>query len=427
LKIFGYDISLRTKSDGESIDTILSRLTAAQETFSGITVTPENCMKSPTVNSIVTAISRRIATLPVKVMERVKGDSPDRVRMIAKPDHPVQKLLHNPNRWSDRTTFWLDTTSWLVRYGNVYYYKSRGRTGPVRELIPLMPSGITIQQDFETLDIVYRASQFDNTYREYQPEEILHARGPARDGICGDSPVRDIAEAIGLEITAERMGASVFGNAAMPSIVFKHGSASRGFKNPEEEKKFIETFQAIYAKKGRFRSMVVPWGMEIDTVETDNEKAQFIATRQYQRTVIAGAWNVPPHMVGDLSRGTFNNVEQQSLDFVINVVLPYIRMIESALEKALLTPQEREQGTVIRFDLSAALRGDFKTRQEGLKIQREMGVINPNDWREIEDMNPISEEDGGETYWVKGPSGQGPEPDPTPAPGQEGQTDGPDA
>jgi HK97 family phage portal protein len=219
--------------------------------------------------------------------------------------------------------------------------------------------------------------------------------------------VMDIREAIGLEITAERMGASVFGNSAMPSMIFKHGATSRGFKTDEEEKRFIEDFQNVYAKKGRFKSMILPFGMEIDSVGIDNEKAQFLATRQYQRTVIAGAFGVPPHMVGDLSRGTFNNVEQQSLDFVLNVVLPYVRIFEAAMERSLLTDEDRRDGVSIRFNLEGALRGDFKSRQEGLKLQREMGVISPNDWREQENMNPISKEDGGEAYWMKGPSGQG--------------------
>jgi phage portal protein BeeE len=178
----------------------------------------------------------------------------------------------------------------------------------------------------------------------------------------------------------------------------------------EEEKAFIEDFQNAYSRKCRFKSMVVPFGMDVDTLGVENEKAQFLQTRQYQRTVIAGAFGVPPHLVGDLSRGTFNNVEQQSLDFVINVVLPYARMLEAAMERSLLTPEDRRAGIIIRFNLDAALRGDFKSRQEGLNIQRQAGVINANDWREHEDMNPISEEDGGEEYWRKGPSGQSAEP-----------------
>lgn len=412
MRILGFDIAWSGKAATEmSLDTLIRRLEAAHETYSGIAVTPENCMASPTVNAIVTAISRRIATLPIKVMRKVTAEGTDgRVRREELPNHPVARLLAAPNEWQDRVSFWLDATSWLVRYGNFYAFKSRGQTGPIRQLISLPAGNVEVEQDIETLALTYRASQAGSSAQQvFSPAQIMHARGAARDGIKGNSPIYDIREAIALEITAERMGASVFGNAAMPSMIFKHGATSRGFKTDEEEKKFIEDFQNVYAKKGRFKSMILPFGMEMDTVAVENDKAQFLATRQYQRSVIAGAFGVPPHMVGDLSKSSYNNVEQQSLDFVIAVVLPYVRIFEAALERSLLTDVDRREGVVIRFNLEGALRGDFKSRQEGLKIQREMGVISPNDWREIEAMNPISDEDGGETYWVKGPSGQGAE------------------
>jgi HK97 family phage portal protein len=407
VRLFGLDISFARK-DALSIDTIIRRLEAVHETFSGVAVTPENCMQSPTVNAIVTAISRRIATLPVKVLK--KTTSNNRTRKEDVPNHPVQKLLANPNDWQDRVTFWLDATSALVRHGNYYAFKSRGSTGPIRQIIPFHPSSVTIDQDLDTLAITYRASFANGAQDVYQPSQVMHARTAARDMVKGNSPVTDVREAIALEITAERMGASVFGNSAMPSMVFKHGATSLGFKSAEEEKQFIEDFQAAYSKKGRFKSMILPKGMEMDTVSVDAEKAQFLATRQYQRSVIAGAFGVPPHLVGDLSRGTFNNVEQQSLDFVMNAVLPYARVFEAAMERSLLTDEDRRAGIIIRFNLDAALRGDFKSRQEGLNIQRQAGVISANDWREEEGRNPISEEDGGEEYYRQGPSGQSADP-----------------
>jgi HK97 family phage portal protein len=408
LKIFGLEIRrAATKSEGLTIDQVISRLASAHETYSGAHVTPENCMQSPTVHAIVTAISRRIATLPVKVMRTTKAQgSEGRTRKEEQPSHPLARLLQSPNGWQDRVSFWLDATSTLVRYGNFYAFKSRGLTGPIRSLIPLHAGGVAVEQDSDTLDVSYRAAYGDRTYREFPAAQILHARGAARDQLRGDSPIHDIREAIGLDIAAERMGASIFGNSALPSIVFKHGPGSKGFETDEQEKAFIESFQQAYTRRGRFRALVVPPGLDLDQIGVDNEKAQFLATRQYQRTVIAGAFGVPPHMVGDLSRGTFNNVEQQSLDFVIAVVLPYVRTFEAAMERALLTDEDRRAGIIIRFNLDAALRGDFKTRQEGLAIQRQNGIINANDWREHEDLNPISAEDGGDEYWRKGPSGQ---------------------
>jgi len=139
--------------------------------------------------------------------------------------------------------------------------------------------------------------------------------------------------------------------------------------------------------------------------------------------VIAAAFGIPPHLVGDLSRGTFNNVEQQSIDFTTGVILPIVRSFEAAMERALLTDEDRASGVIIRFNLMGILRGDFKSRQEGLNIQRNAGVINANEWREMENMNPISDEDGGELYWMKGTSGQGGDPAAQPGEGGNAPTD----
>lgn len=405
MKILGLDISLARKANESiSLDTLIRRLEAVYETGSGVAVTPENCMEAPTVQAVVTAISRRIATLPVHVFRQVSEGG--RTRKERVPNHPVERLLRKPNDWQDRVTYWLDAASWLCRYGNYYAFKARGQTGPIRRLTPLPAGNVEPKQD-DNLNVVFHAHMQGGFIREFSAAQIHHVRGAARNGVKGDSPVMDVREAIALEVAAERFGAAFFGNGATPSLVFQYAEGSQGHKTDEERKAFIEEFQQVYAKRGRFRAILPPKGIEVGTpVEVQNDKAQFLETRRHQRTVIAGAWGVPPHLVGDLSQGKFNNVEQQSIDFVQNVVLPYARMFEAAMERDLLTDADRNGGIIIRFNLDGALRADFKTRQEGLAIQRQNGVINANDWRETENMNPVSEEDGGEEYWRQGPSGQ---------------------
>lgn len=395
----------QVKAAGLTIEQVIERWQIANTGAAGIAVSPETCMSSPTVSAIMTAITRRISSLPIEVVER--KESAGRVTTERLPNHPVAKLLARPNHWQDPVQFWQDAASYIARYGNFYAWKVRGVTGPIRELLPLDPRAVQITQEVDWR-VIYRVTLPGGEYREASPGDVMHARGPARDGLTGNSIVMDIREAIGLEIQAERMGAAVFGNSALPSTVFKFEDGFQGFKTDEERKAFIEDFQRVYSKQGRFRAMLLPKGIAVDSsVAAENEKAQYTETRQYQRTVIAAAWQVPPHMVGDLSRGTFNNVEQQSLDFVGNVILPYVRMFEAAMDRALLTDDDRRAGIGVRFNLSGALRGDFKSRQEGLKIQREMGVISPNEWRQVEGLNPIGEDDGGDMYWQKGPSGQG--------------------
>jgi HK97 family phage portal protein len=387
-----------------SIDTLIRRLEATYVTVSGIQVTPENCMESPTVQAVVTAISRRFAALPVHVLQ--KQENGDRTRKVRLPSHPVERLLNKPNDWQSRTSYWLDATSSLIRYGNFYAFKARGITGPIRRLVPLHAGSCEPKQR-DDLSVVYEATLVGGSKQEFPISQIHHVRGPARDMVKGDSPVMDVRETIALEIAAERYGASFFGNGAMPSLVFKFMQGTQGFRTDEERKQFVEDFQEAHSRKNRFRAMLLPKGIELDnSVSTNNTESQFLETRKLQRSIIAGALGVPPHLVGDLERGTFSNVEHQSLDFIQAVILPYARVFEAAMERDLLTDADRNSGVIVRFNLDGALRGDFKSRQEGQAIMRQNGVINANDWRENENMNPIEDSDGGEEFWRQGPSGQ---------------------
>src|SRR6185503_7344987 len=229
---------------------------------------------------------------------------------------------------------------------------------------------------------------------------IHHARRMARNGWLGDSPVMLARESIALEIAAERFGARFFANGALPGIILKYVAGSKGHRSEEDRKRFLDEFQSAFTARGRFRSLLLPMGIEMaeDQITLDNDKAQFLDTRKYQRTVIAGVFGVPPQFVGDLDRATFNNAEQQSLDFVQHVILPDVRVFEAAMERDLLTDDDRAAGVIIRFNLDAALRGDYLSRQQGLKLQRENGIVNPNEWREQEGLNPRTDP-GGEAYW----------------------------
>lgn len=392
-------------SEAISLDTLIRRLEAIYETSSGVSVTPENCEQAPTVKAMVTAVTRRFAVMPVHVY--VKTTSGGRTKKEIQPNHPVERLLRKPNDWQASTSYWMDGASRLMRYGNFYAFKARGNTGPIRRLLPLHPGSVTVHQENDW-SVVYRAAMQGGSQEVIDPSRMHHARLAARDGLVGDSPVIDIREAIAMEIAAEKFGASIFGNGAMPGLIFKYAEGSQGHKTDEERNAFVEDVQRAYSKKGRFKAMLLPKGIDLgDPIGIENDKAQFLQLRQYQRTVIAGAWGCPPHLVGDLSKGTFNNVEMQGIEFTTNVILPLARVFESAMERDLLTDEDRAGGVIIRFNPDAILRGDFKSRQEGLAIQRQNGVINANEWREREDINPRTDE-GGEAYYEQGPSGQQP-------------------
>lgn len=390
----------RHSASNISLDQLIERLDDFNQATSGVKVTPENCMRSPTVHAIVTAVSRRLSVSPLRVMRR-SYNSKGREQKEVLPDHPVSSLLSKPNGWQSRTNYWLDAVSVFMRHGNFYAYKSSGVTGPIRYLIPLHPDSVTVGQGDDLLP-TYRATYAGRGQQDVPIDKMHHVRGSARDFVVGDSPIYDCREAVALEIALEQFGAAFFGNGALPLMFFTPGEKFKDFATTEARDKFFATLREALTGKRAHSGFWLPKGLETKDVQVENEKTQFIEARKFQRTVIAGAFGVPPHFVGDLERATFNNVEQQDTDFVINVVMPVAQAFETAMERDLLTPADRAQGVIIRFNLDAIQRADFKSRQEGLQVQRRNGVINANEWREAENRNPIDEADGGEKYIVEG-------------------------
>lgn len=385
-----FNVFKRREVKDASFDSVLRMLFAQQGGLER--VSPESCMKSPTVHAIVTAISRRMAATPVHVYETTTSKGREVKKKL--PSHPVANLLKQPNEWQSRVDYWQDAASAFVRHGRYIAKIARGSTGPIRALYPVVPSSVEIRRNMQTF-----APQFIYHGEEWPFSKVHFVRGPARDFITGDSPVNDVWQSISLEIAAENFGATFFENGAVPLLILKYMQGSKGFKTPEEEKKFVDDFQSAFSGNKRHRAFLVPPGIEPgEPVKIENDKAQFLQTRQHQRTVIAGAFGVPPQFVGDLSRGTYNNVEQQSEDFTLNVIMPVTMAFEAAMERDLLPVEQRNAGIKIRFNLDAELRAAFLDRQNGLQIQLEHGVITPNEWREMEGRPPRDDDDGDRFY-----------------------------
>jgi HK97 family phage portal protein len=401
MNLFGFTIERKADL---SIDQVLRKLEAVLETAAGISVSPENCEEAPTVQAIVNAVSMHLQTLPVHVIRKSVKDNRETKEKLQ--NHPVAKLLAKPNEWQTSSDYWGDLGSVLVRHGRFLAVKGRGVTGPIRRLYPVHPGSFTLRQDANDLTRVTATVTAQNGgTREYEFGEVHYVRSRSKDFLNGESPVWKCRDAIALEIAAQRYGASFFGNGAMPGIVFKP-TPGTVMTDPQRDK-FMQTVQAFASQSKRFKAMLLPRGIETaDPMKVENDKAQFLETRKLQRSVIAGAFGVPPHLVGDLERGTFSNIEHQSQEFHQKVMLPYVQMIEDAMERDLLTAEDRASGVAIRFNMDATLRADFKTRQEGLNLQRQGGALSANEWREVEGRNPIPADQGGDTYWQQGPSGQ---------------------
>ena len=132
-----------------------------------------------------------------------------------------------------------------------------------------------------------------------------------------------------------------------------------------------------------------------------NNEAQFLETRKFQVNEICRIFRVPPHMIGDLDRATFSNIEHQSISFAVHTIRPWLVRIEQAMNRALFADSEKGR-FYVQFNLDGLMRGDYKSRMEGYAIARQNGWMSANDIRELENLNPLSDEDGGNVYLVNG-------------------------
>jgi HK97 family phage portal protein len=359
-------------------------------TNSGVDVSEETAMRTTAVYACVRVLAESVASLPICLYKRL-----DRGKEKA-TYHPIYFLLHDmPNPEMTSFTFRETLMTHLLLWGNAYAQIIRDKKGEIIELWPLMPNRMEIERDKETGKLIYRYLT-DIGEVILQKEEVFHVVGLGFDGFKGYSPIQMAREAIGLSIATEEFGARFFANGARPGGILEHPGI---VKDPERlRKSWEEVYKGI---KNSHKIAVLEEGMKYHEIGIPPEDAQFLETRKFQLNEICRIFRVPPHMIGDLERATFSNIEHQSIEFVVHTVRPYLVRWEQAISKCLLNDGER----LIyfpKFTVDGLLRGDFKTRMEGYAIGRQNGWLSPNDIRELEDMNPILEDQGGDIYLVNG-------------------------
>lgn len=224
---------------------------------------------------------------------------------------------------------------------------------------------------------------------------MLHIPGLGFDGLVGYSPIAMAKNAIGLAVACDEYGASFFANGASPSAVLEHPGV---IKNPERVR---EAWHRAYGSGNAHRTAILEEGMKYTPISIPNNEAQFLETRKFQIEEIARLYRVPLHMIGDLDHATFSNIEHLSLEFVKYTLDPWLIRWEQSLMKALLSDSEKGK-YFIKFNVEGLLRGDYSSRMSGYATARQNGWMSANDIRELEDMNMIPDEDGGNLYLVNG-------------------------
>ena len=202
--------------------------------------------------------------------------------------------------------------------------------------------------------------------------------------------------AIGMAIACEEYGAKFFANGAAPGGVLEHPGT---IKDPQRVR---ESWQSTFGGSGNANKIaVLEEGMKYTPIGISPEQAQFLETRKFQINEIARIFRVPPHMVGDLEKSSFSNIEQQSLEFVKYTLDPWVIRWEQSIMRSLFSEDEKKK-YFVKFNLEGLLRGDYQSRMSGYATARQNGWMSANDIRELENLDRISEEDGGDLYLVNG-------------------------
>lgn len=368
-------------------------------TTSGKPVNERTAMQTTAVYACVRILAEAIASLPLHVYEYQDDGGKKLVH-----DHPLYYLLHDePNPEMTSFVFRETLMSHLLIWGNAYAQIIRDGAGRVLGLYPLLPDKMDVQRDDRgNIYYVYSRNSDENPmFKEYgniklKAEDVLHIPGLGFDGLIGYSPIAMAKNAVGMTLACEEYGASFFANGANPGGVLEHPGV---LKDPS---KVRESWNSVYrGVSNAHKIAVLEEGMKYQQIGIPPEEAQFLETRKFQINEIARLYRIPPHMVGDLDKSSFSNIEQQSLEFVKYTLDPWVIRWEQSLQRSLLLPSEKGK-YFIKLNVDGLLRGDYQSRMNGYAVGRQNGWFSANDIREMENMNPIPDEEGGNLYLING-------------------------
>ena len=365
---------------------------------SGKAVTERSAMQMTAVYSCVRILAEAIAGLPLHLYKYTENGGKEKAI-----DHPLYLLLHDePNPEMSSFVFRETLMTHLLLWGNAYAQIIRNGKGEVVALYPLMPNKMSVDRN-EKGHLYYSYNRTEDEAPTMKgstvilrPEDVLHVPGLGFDGLVGYSPIAMAKNAIGLAIATEEYGAKWFANGAAPSGVLEHPGT---IKDPSRVRDAWQSQFGGSSNSGKIA--VLEEGMKYTPITIAPEQAQFLETRKFQINEIARIFRVPPHMVGDLEKSSFSNIEQQSLEFVKYTLDPWVVRWEQSIMRRLLSPEEK-RSYYVKFNLEGLLRGDYQSRMNGYAIGRQNGWMSANDIRELENLDRIPAEEGGDLYLING-------------------------
>ncbi len=346
---------------------------------SGMRVSADSAIRLAAVYACVRILSETMASLPLVVYRARADGGKDRVT-----DHWLYRLLgKKPNRYQNPFEWREMLQGHLALRGNAFCQILANGRGEITELIPIHPDRVRMELLTEG-DYRYRIQNQPGHELVLPRGEVWHLRGLSSDGLLGLSPIELSRESLGMALAAQDYGARFFNNDAKPTGGWIEFPGN--FKDAEAKRVFRESYQAAQSGANRGKVLVLENGMKFHEVGVTNKDAQFLELRKFQITDIARLFRVPPHMIADLDRATFSNIEQQSLEFVMHTMTPWAERWEASIEADLMLDGDELE---IEFDFANLMRGDAASRSAYYQSGIQNGWLTRNEARIAENLNPI--------------------------------------
>lgn len=364
---------------GTPRDPVLRAFFGGESTTSGLVVDENAALNYSACWAAIRILGGTGGMLPLKMYRRVKGGGKEEAR-----DRPEWRIVHDrPNPYMSSMMFRTSRIKYQVNAGNAYAEIERNGRGKIVNLWPISANRVRVAYD---TDLRYEVTNNDGSITPLSPDEVLHFPSIiSDDGICGKGVIAHARESIGMGLATERHGASLFGNSARPDVVVKHPKQMSDTARANFRREWNEIYQGT---NNAHKMALLAEGADITTLGFSPEDSQFLATRQHNVEEIARWYGVPPHMIQHLLRATFNNIEHMSVEFVTYSLMPWLVIIEQELNNKLLSDADREE-YFFEHVVDGLLRGDAYTRSQALQIQHQNGALSIDEWRSIENRNPL--------------------------------------
>lgn len=359
----------------------------AKPSATGEIITPHSALLNATVYACIKIISSHVAMLPLQCFYLDRQGN-----RIREKRHPVSTLIETrPNPYQTPFEFKQILEAHRQLYGNAFAEIVYGADGYPIGLYPLNPRNTVLQKDFDEGKLWCIVSVPNSGVYKIPYENIIHLKAMNLSGLMGMSPIDVVREQIGVQLASQKYLGKFYAN----------GTMSRGIlKIPQQlNKEAKDKVRAEWEGYGTgldnaHRVAILDAGLDYQQLGISQADAQFIETQKFTKSEIAQIFNVPLHMLADLERATFSNIEQQSLEFVRDTLTPLLISWEETLKYSLFSSTDIKKGYYLKYNLNTILRGDSVSRASYYEKMISLGVYSINEVRAFEELDGIDDGDG---------------------------------